>query len=309
MALVTILTPTYNRAENLPALYASLKKQTSDNWLWLVVDDGSQDGTRDLISAWEREDSRVSCIFKKNGGKHTALNAGMEKITTPYVFIVDSDDTLLPEAVATVEAYDRRYAACRERLHLSGFSFLRIFSDGTVNGGAFAGDDVVSTYADQRINIGDTGDKAEVFQTDVLKKYPFPVFRKEKFLPEDAVWMKMSEDYEMIFANRKVYVCDYHEGGLTKSGRRMKLHSPLGMMYRSAVYLNNPQLKNRKVRLKMILLYQIYRHFAVRAYQIRTEDDFENEGIPKVPHDLYWYALKFPSFCLYVTWKHRYGEN
>ncbi len=112
-----------------------------------------------------------------------------------------------------------------------------------------------------RINGGIGGDKAEVFYTDVLKEYPFPEFRGEKFMPEDTVWMMMSEKYAMVHINECVYISDYLEGGLTRSGRRMKIYSPKGMMLRSKVYLENNKVC-LKVKIKMQLLYIIYSRFA-----------------------------------------------
>ena len=55
MSLLTIITPAYNRAGFLPKLYESLLRQTSQNFTWLVVDDGSSDGTSELIRRYRQE--------------------------------------------------------------------------------------------------------------------------------------------------------------------------------------------------------------------------------------------------------------
>ena len=310
MALVTILTPTYNRADYLPKLYASLQNQTLDDWDWLVVDDGSTDGTEALVRKWCASDgNHVRYIHKANGGKHTALNVGIALVTARYTFLVDSDDCLLPEAVATVAMYDRKYTPLREEKKLCGFSFLRVNEAGEVNAGEFPVDNALGNYAANRVNVGDEGDKAEVFYTDVLKRYPFPEFAGERFLPEDAVWMKMSEDYNMIFANRKVYVCDYLEGGLTKSGRSMKIHSPLGMMYRSAVYLKNPQLNNFRVRCKMIVLYQIYEQFAKEKGKFHKPSEGKVTGtleMPEIWRGVLWAILTPVSVVTFQRWSRKY---
>ena len=68
-------------------------------------------------------------------------------------------------------------------------------------------------------------------------------------MPEDTVWMMMSEKYAMVHINECVYISDYLEGGLTRSGRRMKIHSPRGMMLRSKIYLENDKVR-LKVRIK-----------------------------------------------------------
>ena len=62
---LTIFTPTYNRKHLLPNLYSSLKMQTNKNFVWLVIDDGSSDGTEELFNAW-KEEIELSSLFLKN---------------------------------------------------------------------------------------------------------------------------------------------------------------------------------------------------------------------------------------------------
>ena len=55
--LLTIFTPTYNRIDLLERCYQFLKRQTSDNFEWLIIDDGSTDKTKETVSAWLEEDN------------------------------------------------------------------------------------------------------------------------------------------------------------------------------------------------------------------------------------------------------------
>lgn len=290
MCRVTILTPAYNRAEYLPRLYESLEAQTNRDFLWLVVDDGSDDGTRELIASYSEGKTDIRYIDQKNAGKHTALNRGIQEITSELTFIVDSDDYLPENAVETILAYHEKY---RETPRLCGYSFLRCHGDGRVNTAYFPTDELIGSYAEVRINGGIGGDKAEVFYTEILKQYPFPVFAGEKFLPEDAVWMQMSGPYRMVHINQNIYFCDYLEGGLTRSGRRMKIHSPRGMVLRSRIYLNDPVI-NGKVKVKMMLLYQIYGAFGkLPAQELKRETE----------EKLLWYLCRVPSRVIYMWWK------
>ena len=54
-SLITILTPTYNRANRLQKLYESLKSQTEKEFNWLIVDDGSTDYTENLVKGWQQK--------------------------------------------------------------------------------------------------------------------------------------------------------------------------------------------------------------------------------------------------------------
>lgn len=295
MKKITILTPSYNRAHTLPALYESLLKQDTDVFEWLVVDDGSTDATRKLVEGWQGEGKiSIRYLHKQNGGKHTALNEGIRLIESELTFIVDSDDWLPENAVEIILQYHEKY---REMEGICGYSFLRFYPDGKVNDAFYPQDEWIDTYINARINAGIAGDKAEVFFTDVLKRYPFPVYEGEKFVPEDLVWVQMSGPYKMVHINRCVYISDYLEGGLTRSGKRMKIHSPKAMTERARLYLNDESV-NKKTKCKMILLYVIYGHFAQYS-----EKKLANDLNRKV-----WYIAGFvPGTVLYLVWKYKYG--
>lgn len=300
MKTITILTPTYNREGLLTKLYHSLCEQTSQDFCWMVVDDGSQDQTAALVQqmiAEQRVDIRL--LTKPNGGKHTALNKGIAQIETELTFIVDSDDALPQDAVETILDYHGKYKPEREKYSLCGYSFLRFYSNGEVNTAFFPKEEEIDTYLQVRINGGIGGDKAEVFYTDVLKEYPFPEYDGEKFLPEDIVWMQMSERYRMVHINRCVYISDYLEGGLTKSGRRMKLRSPKGMVLRSEIYLNNKQV-NYKVKVKMMLLYHIYGKAA--GYSLR-------ELMKRIRHKALFAVCLLPGRVLHHRWAHSFTSD
>ena len=107
--LITVLTPTYNRANLLPNLYNSLIAQEEDNFNWLIIDDGSTDETKNIVSGFKNDDFPVLYYRKDNGGKHTAINFAMQHIDTPLVIIVDSDDLLLPSATRIIREYAHKY--------------------------------------------------------------------------------------------------------------------------------------------------------------------------------------------------------
>lgn len=294
MNYLTILTPSYNRGHCLPRLYESLKKQTNRQFKWLLVDDGSEDDTEGLVKGWQKEAQMELCYLKKeNGGKHTALNLGIAAINTELTFIVDSDDWLPECAVETILQYHERF---KETKGICGYSFLRFYPDGTVNEAFFPENEKVDTYVNTRINGNIGGDKAEVFFTEILKKYPFPVFGGEKFLPEDLVWVKMSGPYKMVHINECVYISEYLEGGLTRSGRRMKLHSPRGMMARSWVYLEDPTV-NFRTKLKMALLFQVYQQAAGNISLTKEEKDRKHWLLA---------MCKLPGMVLYRNWRKKY---
>ena len=107
---ITILTPTYNRGENLKKLYKSLLKQKDNRFEWLIVDDGSTDGTKKIIDEFLMDSKiNIKYLYKKNGGKHTALNLGIKEINTDLIFIVDSDDYLNDNAIQSINEVHEKY--------------------------------------------------------------------------------------------------------------------------------------------------------------------------------------------------------
>lgn len=100
---LTIITPTYNRAHTLSACFNALARQTCRDYQWIIVDDGSTDGTEELIESFAADGGvPFDYIRKRNGGKHTALNAAHRYIKGKYVTVLDSDDVLAPNAVETI---------------------------------------------------------------------------------------------------------------------------------------------------------------------------------------------------------------
>lgn len=257
--MITVLTPTFNRGGGLQSLWDSLQKQTVKDFEWLVVDDGSTDGTKNLITKLqEKSDFPIRYIYKSNGGKHTALNVGIQTIRSELTFIVDSDDCVTDDAVESILKIHKKY---RSQNNICGYAFLRAFPDGKVNGKKFDVNEKIGSYIDVRVNGDDTGaDKAEVFKTHCLKEFPFPEYPNEKFLGEDLVWVRMARKYEMVHINKAIYVGNYLEDGLTNNRRKHNIASPVGCMHRAEEFMES-DLKTR-YRIKGGLQYIVYGRFA-----------------------------------------------
>lgn len=251
---ITILTPTYNRGYSLPRLYQSLVNQTNTDFTWLIVDDGSMDETKSIVAKFINEEKiKIKYIYKNNGGKHTALNLGIKNINTCLTFIVDSDDWLTEDAIDTIYNFYEKYKNYKE---LCGFSFLRQYPEGSINGPKFPKNELIESYVDCRLNRNISGDKAEVYYNEALKEFPFLEIEGEKFLSEDYVWVKMSSKYKTVHINKAIYIGDYLEDGLTKNIFDRKINSPIGMIERSKVILNSKSNLINKV--KHMILYTVY---------------------------------------------------
>lgn len=260
MEKVTIITPTYNRAELLRRLYRSLEQQTKKDFMWLIVDDGSTDHTEETVKELLPKASfEIGYIWKDNGGKHTALNVGIKIVRTELIMIVDSDDQLLPNAVEEIGKVHDKYKINKE---VGVYSFLRCY----LNGEPIISldkDGFVGSYVKYRIKENRPGDMAEVFKTAVLKEFPFPEFPGEKFLSEDVVWIQIGLKYKFAFINKAIYQCEYLEGGLTANDKPMKFASPLGSMMRGKMLMCKEC--GIKQNLKGAIIYDCYKINATKS--------------------------------------------
>ena len=81
MKTLTVFTPTYNRAKLLERNYNSLCQQTSNDFEWLVIDDGSTDDTKAVVEKWIKENKiKITYIYKENGGLASGYNKAIENI-------------------------------------------------------------------------------------------------------------------------------------------------------------------------------------------------------------------------------------
>lgn len=225
--LVTVFTPTYNRGYIIAKLYESLKQQTFKDFEWLIVDDGSTDNTEEIINDFIANDNVFPIRYIKtiNGGKHRAVNIGVKKAQGELFFIVDSDDYLPDNALKIIK--DVEGTIDNKNKHLfAGICGLRFFTNGQPVGSSFNADYIDATTLDKG-KLGIRGDKAEVFYTKVLKKYPFPEFKGEKFCTESIVWDKISHDgLKLRYFNQNIYLCEYLGDGLTKQGYDLYASNP-----------------------------------------------------------------------------------
>lgn len=250
--MISIVTATYNRAHLLPRLYESLQSQENKDFEWVVVNDGSVDNTENLIMEFMGENLiNINYIKKNNGGKHTALNIGIEAARYDYIFFVDSDDVLPVNSISVIcdkidliknhKNYNRISGVCGSKAHLNGQ-----LTGTTLN------KDLICNYLEFRYLYNITGDKAEVFKKKVLKEFKFPEFEGEKFCPEALVWNRIAKKYNMYFFDDVVYLCEYQSGGLTDKIFKIRKESPNStLLYYMELYVT----KNisRMVRMKALI--------------------------------------------------------
>ena len=232
--MVTVFTPTYNRAYVLPKLYESLCKQTCKDFEWVVVDDGSKDATKQLFDTWiPNSDFKITYIQQPNGGKHRAINNGVAHAVGELFFIVDSDDQL-PET--SIERILYHYEGIKENPRFGGLSGLDAYFTGETVGNTPNFGILDCSIYDVQYKYKLKGDMAEVFLTKVMKEFPFPEIPGERFCPEDLVWHRIALKYDLRYFSEPIYLCEYLPDGLTAAITRIRMQSPVASCY---TYLEN----------------------------------------------------------------------
>lgn len=241
--MITIFTPTYNRAYLLPKLYESLKRQTFRDFEWLIVDDGSTDDTRQVVAQWiEEKPFDIRYVYQENGGKHRAINKGVQLAKGEWFFIVDSDDYLPDDSL---EIANKWIESIKIDDSFAGVCGIKKDVDGKLPS-KFPFE--VLDLSPLRISVFFKGDKAEIVKTAILRNYPFPDIPGEKFCAEGLIWDRIGVQYKLRYFNEVIYCYEYLDDGLSKHSVKNRRQSPT---YATLVYKEqiryNPSW-NEKIR-------------------------------------------------------------
>lgn len=271
MKALTIFTPTYNRGYILHKLYNSLCIQKNQNFVWLIVDDGSTDGTRALIENWIAESKiDIKYFHQENGGKMRAYNKGLKECTTPLFVCVDSDDYLTENAISDIlNFWHENYSGeqnvagmVANRLMVSSSNSKPIETVQLPMGiRSCSMRDLGQLY-------GHIGETSIVFLSTVAKRFPFPEIEGERFITESFIYDQI--DYSgfkfLIYQNPFVF-CEYFPDGYTRSRAAIYRDAPLGW----AMYFNQ-QIKfwkseiSHKAHLKSLTYYIIMSKLGGRTF-------------------------------------------
>jgi glycosyltransferase involved in cell wall biosynthesis len=117
----SVIIPTYNRAEQIVVALQSVLAQTFHAFEVVVVDDGSQDNTKDIVTGLQ--DSRIQYVYQSNSGVAHARNAGAWVAKGKYLVFLDSDDVLTPGYL------EKLHVGLADGQRIIGFGFARYIDE------------------------------------------------------------------------------------------------------------------------------------------------------------------------------------
>jgi glycosyltransferase involved in cell wall biosynthesis len=240
MKQLTIFTPTYNRGYTLPRLYRSLINQDASLFEWLIVDDGSTDNTRQLVNSWINEKKvGIRYVYQENAGKMAAHNRGVKECKTEFFLCCDSDDWMVSNSVKSILDF---WNVNQEKLpnlansmpiqqkELSGMICPKKIENYNFNPLLLLPSDIKRSTLSGLYDNGYRGETALVFKTSLLRKYPFLIIKREKFIPESYIYDQLDEKYELLVYHGYWMECEYQEDGYTKNGLKLRLKNPKGFL-------------------------------------------------------------------------------
>ena len=227
---LTVFTPTFNRKHLLPRLYASLKSQTNKNFIWMIIDDGSSDGTAALVQTYiDEKIIEIKYYWKKNEGMHSAHNVAYENITTTWNTCIDSDDMMSANAVESIISHLEDVENDEDFYAVVG---LDADQKGNLIGTRFPEHLKKIRFNEIYLKYGLTGDKKIVYKTEVLKKLPpYPIYEGEKLVPLDYKSL-LADQFAFIKPVNEIWcLVEYQEDGSTRNMLKQYRRHPRGFAF------------------------------------------------------------------------------
>ncbi len=240
MKQITVFTPTYNRAGLLERCYESMCRQTCRDFIWLVIDDGSNDNTAELVTKWMRAGNgfELQYLYKENGGLHTAYNAAIASIDTPLCVCIDSDDYLPDNAVERILWFWKEFGS-DDYAGIVGLDY------------DLSGNMIGDPLPEQKsVNLIDlllgrypirNGDRTNVVRTELYKRYaPMKVFPGEKCFNPHYLHLQISKEYDFLVLNENLRFVEYQQKGMSNSIFKQYMDSPNSFIETRKLYLSFP---------------------------------------------------------------------
>lgn len=240
MVPITVFTPAYNRADLLKRCYESMCRQTNKNFIWMIIDDGSTDNTKEVVDLWKSNNNgfEIQYYYKENGGLHTAYNEAIAHINTELCVCIDSDDYMPDNAVEIILDFWKKNGSDE----YAGIVGLDYTLDSHVIGDLLPEKKSVNLID---LLIGKyhihNGDRTNVVRTELYKKVaPMISFEGEKNFSPHYMHLQISKDYDFLVLNKNLRYVEYQADGMSNSIFKQYLNSPNSFIETRKLYLSLP---------------------------------------------------------------------
>jgi glycosyltransferase involved in cell wall biosynthesis len=192
MPFFSIIIPTFNRRDHLPITIASILAQKLSDFELIIVDDGSTDGTEDVVGKFT--DPRVKFFRKQNGERGAARNFGAQRASGKYVNFFDSDDLMYDNHLSEA----RRFIDNNNGPEIFHMAYDYKSEDGRLiyTRNNFGAESMSTLLFDNVLSCNGV-----LIRTDVVRAMPFEENRVLASAEDWALWIRMASRYKIHFSN------------------------------------------------------------------------------------------------------------
>lgn len=241
--VITVITPTYNRAHTLNRVYESLQKQSFKRFRWIIMDDGSTDSTSQLVHRYINENIIPIKYYKgKNRHKFITVFEGIKKVKTPYFVIIDSDDSWPKDSF---EILYQEVSKIKNQDQYIGVIGHSADTEGNLIGNLFPGNGFTGSILEMRYKYQVKGDKNGIFITKSylreLDKFDYSIYENKGYIPQNVFFTTYdSLGLKTKFINKviRIYYKD-DDDSASVSNTRWKGKNIFGLREGYKAMLNN----------------------------------------------------------------------
>lgn len=284
---ISVLTATYNRANLLSKLYESIINNLKEDIFveWLIMDDGSTDSTKNLISKFIGENKvKIQYFFQENQGKMQAINNLINYAHGDLIIECDSDDYFVDNAFSIIKDEFEKNESKMKNFY--ALCFLKYDQTGKNMGKTFKNE--ISKMFDLYFKEGEDGEKALVFNSQIRKQYKYELENGERFITEARMFHKMDDKYSIICINKPIMICEYQDEGYTRNIIKQFKENPYGYYeYFKEILQRDTKGINFKKRLYVI------KHYILFSYLTKNKKSCRN--IKEIKNKILYLILYFPG--------------
>lgn len=307
---ISVVIPSYNNSCFIEAAVRSVLEQTYPASEIIVVDDGSTDGTAEVLASYVERDL-VTYLWQENGGPAAARNRGISVSKSEYLCFLDADDTLYPNSIQErIEIYEKHpglglvFSDNRKVIQKGGINIVYREND------LLESNLVRDTLKDHIISVDE---EAYLLSTGVFCELAMRCFiwtgtvmvRRSvlddvgnfdedlKIAEDHDLWLRICRKYEIGFLNRSTATYLMHDGGTTKN-KSLYYDSGITVSYR---YLAELPIKYQKKLVRQIALYAFTKGYDLYEKELFFEANRAfKQALGRNPLELRYYI--FYAFTL-----------
>lgn len=284
--ILAIYTPTYNRAEKLQVLYRSLIEQTDKEFFWLIIDDGSIDGTYEIVKKWQESAAiDIRYIKKDNGGKHSAINVALDIVDNYWNICIDSDDWLITNKSLEIVKKDiEEYGNGDERI-VSIVYPLQLIGKKIEN----MNRQPIFLKKIKKMPVSET---TIVSSPNAYKGIRFPIYENETFMGEDAIEVPKLNKGSRVYINSPIVEGEYLDSGLTNNILLYWEKNPEGYYYVRNLLADNYKKNNQYLQILRPLGQIVAFNFNNKKSLLNHMDN-KCIGLFSIPFGLLYWVKRF----------------